>query len=230
LSKRQLTNRKLTLFDLACIERLLQHTSDNQYIQHLPILERLADGERVSHETGTLRKLIEAEWPDPLAQDISCLVAYSIYFATFDIEAAMEFQSIHGWTGDSNYKELLSFFKDCSAGNAAEAISHLRFKLRSKQHTAYTEERQLQATYLRDLFANPYQVTHLDRDWLQWNGGSVVQLTRSIFGERKLDCLPILADALEDAGCDNAEILSHCRSPGPHVRGCWAVDLILGKK
>jgi hypothetical protein len=45
-----------------------------------------------------------------------------------------------------------------------------------------------------------------------------------------MERLPILADALEDAGCDNGDILSHCRSPGPHVRGCWAVDLILGKQ
>jgi hypothetical protein len=41
--------------------------------------------------------------------------------------------------------------------------------------------------------------------------------------------MPILADALEDAGCDNADILSHCRQPGAHVRGCWVVDLVLGK-
>lgn len=42
--------------------------------------------------------------------------------------------------------------------------------------------------------------------------------------------LAILADALEDAGCDNADILDHCRSDGPHVRGCWVVDLLLGKE
>ena len=47
--------------------------------------------------------------------------------------------------------------------------------------------------------------------------------------ERAFDRLPILADALEDAGCDNADILNHCRSAGPHVRGCWVVDLVLGR-
>jgi hypothetical protein len=49
------------------------------------------------------------------------------------------------------------------------------------------------------------------------------------YDERAFERLPILADALMDAGCDNADILAHCRGPGPHERGCWAVDLILGK-
>jgi hypothetical protein len=49
-------------------------------------------------------------------------------------------------------------------------------------------------------------------------------------GGRALDRLPILADALEEAGCTDADILAHCRGPGPHVRGCWVVDLLLGKE
>ena len=52
---------------------------------------------------------------------------------------------------------------------------------------------------------------------------------RSIYDDRAFDRLPILADALEDAGCADAAILSHCRGPGEHVRGCWVVDLLLGK-
>jgi hypothetical protein len=47
--------------------------------------------------------------------------------------------------------------------------------------------------------------------------------------ERAFERLPILADALQDAGCENADILDHCRGPGPHARGCWVVDLILDK-
>jgi hypothetical protein len=54
-------------------------------------------------------------------------------------------------------------------------------------------------------------------------------LAQAIYDERAFDRLPILADALLDAGCDNEELLAHLRSEGPHVRGCWAVDLILGK-
>jgi hypothetical protein len=55
-------------------------------------------------------------------------------------------------------------------------------------------------------------------------------LAQGIYDERAFERLPILADALEDAGCTDAAILVHCRGPGPHVRGCWVVDLILGKQ
>ena len=69
----------------------------------------------------------------------------------------------------------------------------------------------------------------LNRAWLAWEGGTVPKLAASIYEERAFDRLPILADALEEAGCDAAELLTHLRGPGPHVRGCWAVDLVLGK-
>jgi hypothetical protein len=64
-----------------------------------------------------------------------------------------------------------------------------------------------------------------------WRTPNVVALTQSIYDDRAFERMPILADALEDAGCDNADILEHCRRPSPteHVRGCWVVDLILGK-
>jgi hypothetical protein len=54
-------------------------------------------------------------------------------------------------------------------------------------------------------------------------------MARRIYDERAFHDLPILADALEEAGCTDAEILAHCRSSGEHVRGCWVVDLVLGK-
>ena len=66
----------------------------------------------------------------------------------------------------------------------------------------------------------------LDPSWLT---PDVVALARAVYDDRRPDHMPILGDAFEDAGCDNADILAHCRGPGPHVRGCWVVDLILGK-
>ena len=62
-----------------------------------------------------------------------------------------------------------------------------------------------------------------------WLTSTVVALARGIYDDRAFDRLPILADALQDAGCDNAEVLNHCRDTGPHARGCWVVDLLLGK-
>ena len=62
-----------------------------------------------------------------------------------------------------------------------------------------------------------------------WRTESVVGLATGIYADRAFDRLPVLADALEDAGCANADVLGHCRGPGPHARGCWVVDLLLGK-
>jgi hypothetical protein len=64
---------------------------------------------------------------------------------------------------------------------------------------------------------------------VSWNGGAVPKLSQAIYDDRAFDRLPILADALEDAGCINADILNHCRGPGPHAHGCWVLDLLLGK-
>ena len=62
-----------------------------------------------------------------------------------------------------------------------------------------------------------------------WLTPTVVSLTQGIYEERAFDRLPILADALQDAGCDHAGVLAHCRADGPHARGCWVVDALLGK-
>jgi hypothetical protein len=55
-------------------------------------------------------------------------------------------------------------------------------------------------------------------------------IAQGIYAGRAFDRLPILHDALLDAGCDDEAILSHCRCEGPHVRGCWVIDLLLGKE
>jgi hypothetical protein len=71
---------------------------------------------------------------------------------------------------------------------------------------------------------------YLDPAWLKWNDGTVLRLAQSIDDQRAFDRLPILADALEEAGCTNTDVLDHCRDAVKHVRGCWVVDLILGKE
>jgi hypothetical protein len=82
---------------------------------------------------------------------------------------------------------------------------------------------------LRDIFGDPFQIVLILSAWLRWNDGTIPKLAQAIYDDRTFDRLPLLADALEEAGCDNQEILDHCRSNNEHVRGCWVVDLILGK-
>jgi hypothetical protein len=85
----------------------------------------------------------------------------------------------------------------------------------------------IQANFLREVICNPFHPVTINPAWRTSN---VTALAQSIYDDRAFDRLPILADALEDAGCDNADILNHCRQPGEHVRGCWVVDLVLGRE
>jgi hypothetical protein len=100
----------------------------------------------------------------------------------------------------------------------------------------------LSAVLLRDVFGNPFRPgpprkkqaarlwnTKLE-SWLAWNDSTVGRIAQAVYDERGFDRMPILADALEDAGCSDPDILDHCRQPGEHVRGCWVVDLLLGKE
>jgi hypothetical protein len=83
-----------------------------------------------------------------------------------------------------------------------------------------------QPALLRDIFGNPFHpVTFAP----EWRTGTAVSLAAQMYESRDFGAMPILADALQDAGCDSEDILNHCRGPGPHVRGCWVVDLVLGK-
>ena len=81
---------------------------------------------------------------------------------------------------------------------------------------------------LADLFGpEPIRVPAMT---LAWEHSMVPRLARGIYDDRAWDCLPILGDALEEAGCLDEGLLRHCREPGEHARGCWAVDSLLGKR
>jgi hypothetical protein len=84
-----------------------------------------------------------------------------------------------------------------------------------------------EADLIRCFFGNPFRPVTLDSSL---RTSTVTQLVQAIYEERAFDRMPILADALEDAGCSNQDILSHCRGREEHVRGCWVVDLLLGKE
>lgn len=83
---------------------------------------------------------------------------------------------------------------------------------------------------LRCIFGNPFRRVSISPAWLTWNGGMVPKFAQTIYDERRFEDLPILGDMLEDAGCTNEDVLSHLRTPSPHGRGCWAVDILLGKE
>ena len=84
-----------------------------------------------------------------------------------------------------------------------------------------------QARILRDIFGNPFRPVVFSPSW---RTSTAVALASQMYESRDFSAMPILADALQDAGCDSADVLDHCRGPGPHVRGCWVVDLVLEKE
>ena len=96
-------------------------------------------------------------------------------------------------------------------------------------HALREDPRTYLSATMRDIFGNLFRPVQVHTSWLVWNDGAIPKMAQSIYDYRAFDRLPLLADALEDAGCDDADILSHCRTPGEHVRGCWVVDLVLGK-
>src|SRR4029077_11962629 len=87
---------------------------------------------------------------------------------------------------------------------------------------AAVAESRWQANALRDIFGNPFRPVAFAP---AWRTAMSTSLAEGIYTDRAFDRLPILADALEDAGCDNRDILNHCRRGGEHVRGCWGGDL-----
>jgi hypothetical protein len=86
-----------------------------------------------------------------------------------------------------------------------------------------------QADCLRDLIGNPFRSVTLAPSWLAWHDGLPVSMAQKMYESPDFSDMPVLADALEEAGCRDADILGHCRSGGEHFRGCWAIDLCLGK-
>ena len=110
--------------------------------------------------------------------------------------------------------------------DASDAIGWEK-KATDRPVTEWEPELVAQCGLVREIFGNPFRLVSLNQSWLT---PTVKQLAQSMYDDRAFDRLPILADTLEDAGCDSADILNHCRQPGEHVRGCWIVDKILGNE
>jgi hypothetical protein len=130
------------------------------------------------------------------------------------------------------YREDVPYRAATAAWHSATVIARRDSARFAASHSAEADEapaelvRAAIADLLRCVFGNPFRPVTLDP---AWRTSTVLGLASAIYAERAFDRLPILADALEDAGCDQPDLLAHCRSDNLHVRGCWAVDLILDK-
>jgi len=96
----------------------------------------------------------------------------------------------------------------------------------SNPSETHIDPERLHSTLLRCIAGNPFRPVAFDP---ACRTSTIVALAEGIYADRAFDRLPILADALEDAGCGHPYVLAHCRGDGPHARGCWVVDVVLGK-
>jgi hypothetical protein len=207
------SQRKLRLFAVACCRRIQHVFPDQAKIEsRLSAAERYADGLAT---TEALRRehrrmaLFGEDATHPDASYAACLAQLSCEMAALRGFANLVTPKL-GLLG-----RLRQFIRRRPAPEPSRDVP-----------TEYKTERLAHCDLLRDIFGNPFRPITCDPEW---RTSTVLALAQGIYDERAFDRMPILADALQDAGCDNADILDHCRGSGPHVRGCWVVDLVLGK-
>ena len=133
----------------------------------------------------------------------------------------------------STYSEERAYRAATAAWHSAAVISRRDMAYFAAYHSVEADE--APATIftpaivglIRDIFGNPFRPVAFSPSW---RTDTAVSLARQMYESRDFSAMPMLADALQDAGCDSDDVLPHCRGPGPHVRGCWVVDLVLGKE
>ena len=201
----KVSDRKLRLFAVACCRRVWPLLIDERSRKAVDIIERYLEGRA---EEADLRGSCDAAIH--AADDLNASsAALAVVAASSAAEYALSAQA--------------------HAAFAAAVAVALSKEPNLAQGVADPLEQMHQCGLVRDVVGNPFGPTTLNQSWLAWNDGAVRKLAQAIYDGRAFDRLPLLADALEDAGCADAAILGHCRG-GEHVRGCWVIDLLLGKE
>jgi len=217
------SRRKRLLFTAACLRRLDPLLLYGGLREGVELLERLADGSATDGEQLAATRAA-AEAADAARRDYENLADPYSGSANSMAAARDAAIAVHASLQDANPDYSAQY----AAHHAANAHALWFHKGGPDWWRAVPNERSVQAALLRDLFGIlPFRPVDLPALRLTSTASGIAA---AIDAERAFDRMPILADALEDAGCTNQEILSHCRGPGPHVRGCWLVDLILAKE
>lgn len=127
-------------------------------------------------------------------------------------------------------RDRLWYAAECAVQEKPQAATdRMALYMLQPERGGMADGERIQCALIRELFGNPFRPVFVDPAWQTWNDGIIVKLAQSIYGEQDYTNFPILADMLEDGGGASPEVLGHCRAPGPHARGCWVVDLLLGR-
>lgn len=234
-------DRKFRLFAVECCRRVQEHISDPRCRQALAILEENVGTDRYAPCFELAASNARAVWHerhyrvlassvgDDLARRAAATSTGTLTGLTDDataraatakaesdpiVRAASAVWVAAGAGSPTENEDFASYRAEIAAEHAARACGNEGIE---KLH---------QVRLLRDIFGNPFLPVPVDPRWLT---ETTATLATGIYADRAFDRMPILADALEEAGCDNRDMLDHCRGDGPHVRGCWVVDLLLGK-
>jgi hypothetical protein len=233
------SSRKLRLLACACARRIWHLIPDVQCRRAVEVAERFADGMAETAE-------LQAAW-DEAREVCDAVFDARAESCTLRNEEEVDGYGVHEVCADACAWASVCYgaaqpmedrFKDSILSallDSATAVAHAVLPLdlafsaynTPPRRAALNSEAEAHNQLVRDIFGNPFRPVTFDPTW---RTTTAVQLTQGIYDSRDFSTMPILADALQDAGCDNADILDHCRGPGPHVRGCWVVDLVLGKE
>jgi hypothetical protein len=213
------SERQLRLFACACCRRIERLLTDKRLLQGVEAIEQLADGYRQREELESVFGAVEQIYQEHLGR----------YGQSRRIVGAPAIWTLVDWQPDQS--EYGTCQPETMTANltAYEVGLGGNFNRDAEGWRAESREHQAQCHLLRDIVGNPFRPVTIPASVLVWNDCTIPRIAQGIYDERAFNRLPILADALEDAGCDNADILKHCRQPGEHLRGCWALDLLLGK-
>ncbi len=208
LSREEISDRRVGLFMVACCRQLKDRGEQCRHM--VETVEQYQEG-LLPHEE------VELLWPG-LRQELG--MDYSL-----EGEILCELAHYEPW-GHAGI--VASKAAMMTAGEATASMSEAHSDEAFAAYDAASRVAQAeQVGLLRDIFGNPFRPVAFSPSW---RTSTAVTLASEMYESRDFSAMPILADALQDAGCDNDDVLSHCRGPGPHVRGCWVVDLVLGKE
>jgi hypothetical protein len=212
--------RKLRFFACACVRQVWDALIDEVSQQSVELAERYADG-LVSREE--LAQVHERALEVARLADLRATASDPCWAASRAAArvSAADADLLRTATGVAFIASLSAAPWDFDAytGN----VTH------HGDPQAKARVRRAQCDLLREVFGNPFRPVSFDPAWRSWEGGAVPQLAEEIHLNRNFDELPILADALEDAGCRVQAVLEHLRDGGAHVPGCWVLELAMGK-
>ena len=220
----RLSGRKGRLFSVACCDRVCQHLEEPSR-RAVRVIERIAEGRASEQE----RAMAQVE-----ATEVSARLA-SASFGAHDTPIPPEAYAAAAVLNLTASTEEEATWLPFGQFIAEQVAMHVVLAERAALSEAvaerlpYGEDESSRALskLLRDIIGNPFGLVTFEKAWLT---PEVVLLARAIYDGQAFERMGVLADTLQEVGCANADILGHCRGPGPHVRGCWLLDLVLGKE